>query len=408
MAGRPKNPDWIVEPFAPDVNYAAGALPWQGTATKVAWAGAPSVGFTPKMGVPSQAMNYLFNAYSTYDQKAKDYCTSLVNFVGQIQATNFLPAPTISGMVANSMFWNAASRKWHICGNSALVYTSDDRGATWSTETGIASVAGSPGETCRTGDADASGNLVIATGTRYIFNLTGSTWTKVDVVGTNVSPLQSFSLYDPVNSLWCFIFESFGPQPYTSANRTSWTSRISTLSGTTLTISAAINKTAGIIATAIVVGTTISVETSSNGGVTWTARGTYTTTISSANSSSLSYNSTTDTWLFVVGKNTATRSCEVWKSTDNCVTFTKVCTLAANYVYGPCGSGNMWVALSDSSTSKDVVVSLDAGATWQRAGLSLSGLSVGAYYGGNQTMLLSQDKMRPGLILDLLSLGSLT
>lgn len=77
---RPLAPSYVVPGWSTNTNYAAGADPWAGTATKVA-PPSTAIGFTPKTGAAAQWFNYELNQAFVTDGSAKTYLTTLKDAV---------------------------------------------------------------------------------------------------------------------------------------------------------------------------------------------------------------------------------------------------------------------------------------------------------------------------------------
>lgn len=251
---RPANPSYSVPVWAPDLNYPAGAQSWSATPTKSPHAGAASVGYTPKTGVPAQCINKNLNDAYTTDQSAKDAQTQWVNYLGQIQALNW-PHQSTPGVSAHwGVFYVEATRRWFMTGDVEDVKssTTGHLGINWDATSLVAAVGAN--EDCRDGDGDASGNVVVATTTNFIFEMTASTgtWSKVDL-GVGLTS-HGGVVFDPVRSLWCWAGRNGGGGTHivkTSPDRTTWTTRtnpsgfvISNISGS---IRLAVNKSTGRI-----------------------------------------------------------------------------------------------------------------------------------------------------------------
>lgn len=88
MSGRPTYPTWTVPGFSTDANYPAGANPWNGQPTKVAYPGMTG-GFVPNQPNAAQYFNYLHNIGFVTDQATQAYLTALLDFVGQSQGLNW-------------------------------------------------------------------------------------------------------------------------------------------------------------------------------------------------------------------------------------------------------------------------------------------------------------------------------
>lgn len=397
---RPANPSWTVEQWAPDTNYPAGAMPWSGTPTKVAWAGAPSAGISPKMGFPAQAFNYVINKLAAQDTAAKTFCQALLDYVGQIPALNFATRSTGIGALTGAAF-DPQYRVWYAVGATQNVRSSIDQGLTWSAASDIAAVAG--GEDCYGLDVDPSGNVVVAAGIGQIFEKTANTgaWTKrAHNLGLS-SPGPVVVAYDPIRARWCVVALgtlTAGPcASSTSTNRTSWSA-----SGTPPTMAPAqhlamtANKTTGriVLVAHHVANATIFVRTSDDGGVTWTARASLTTLTANISRVALVRDpSVAGRWLCIVARSTGAYQSEVWASTDDGATFARICSLGASALYNcaPFGSMLVGVTYSPALAQAELVYSLDGGATWYPTGQGATGNVRGVFACDGGVALVTTD-----------------
>lgn len=138
------------------------------------------------------------------------------------------------------------------------------------------------------------------------------------------------------------------------------------------------------------------VATSDDGGQTWTKR----------ENPSLGYNFelgfrpetvhltyvTGTTWLLSASKTTGGNASEVWRSTDDAVTWTKVATLTASALGRIATLGSILVATAilttTASTFGDAVYSLDGGVTW-RPSQHLKGTAIGAVGGDGGVLIVT-------------------
>lgn len=174
--GRPEN----LVPWSDDANYAAGADPWSGTATKVEYADNE---FTPGDNVPAQAMNHELNRKDTKTQEVLD-------FVGALPAAtwpfkNEDPTYFTTADIYKPC-WDAFRGAWLLpatfddTGDKLNAFISCDDGRTWerignlgldpATQFGLA-----------VGVRPTDGQMV-ACGVDYAYYGDGSTWTAATTV----------------------------------------------------------------------------------------------------------------------------------------------------------------------------------------------------------------------------------
>lgn len=413
MSGRPADPSYAVEDFAPDANYPAGPDTWNGNPTKVAPPGLASVGFTPGQGNAAQYHNYLHHTRATESAAAKTAISDVLTFVGQAQALNFpvrLTGP--GGASQNGALFASATGRWYVLCQSENVWSSVDLGVTWSQESGVASAGA--GENTFNGDADASGNVVIATSTRYVFALDASTatWTRVDVYGGAWSSIAHVA-YSPTASAWVWIGETAGVLAVNvSADRATWNPG-GVPGGTSWSASAldmAANKTSGRVVVAGSFGAgAVRVAYSDNGGLAWTTLASdLATTITSPTVLHLTHNADESAWYLVIGETSGTPSCEVWRSTDDGASWTKVATLANWCLRRIAGFGALLVSVATGASRNEVVYSIDAGATWKKIGLWPAGTPCGVFDGGGRPMLLTSAYAYMGVAMGEPNIGNLT
>jgi hypothetical protein len=402
---RPANPSYTTRAFAPDANYpSTPGKVWSLQPTKVEPPGAGTVGFTPETGDAAEHRNKLFYDAFVQDVNAKTKLDELYTYLGQLQALNF-PIASVDlsnggSDILRGAFYNAPLSVWFVQGDAGIVRASDNQGYTWSATSIIAAVSDET-ERCFNGACDASGNTVVTTDSRYIFEMTASTtvWTKVDAAGTAMSSAISQVVFDPIRSLFCYVSgdSSNVTKIFTSSNRTSWTSRTvptsfnAALAHWRLEVKPSSGR---IVMTAYRSSDSkLLIATSDDGGVTWTERTFLTTTIvPTLGGVSLTYNSTRNEWLYIIGEQSGTPSCEVWKSSDDGVTWTKILTLTNACLCKPAPVGTMWVG---GNRSNGVAYSLDGGVSWYTTARALA-LNE-AYYGGGTVMLQTNSTMWPSL-----------
>lgn len=134
---RPAAPAYVIPTFGATVNYPAGADPWAGTATKVA----PGTAyFVPNSPSAAQYFNYTYRQAFDTDQSAKDYSTTLLNWLGQSQGFTFTTLyvdPAGATKVSRKPIYNSKFNFWVTSsidsGGAKKVYKSYDGGTTWPT-----------------------------------------------------------------------------------------------------------------------------------------------------------------------------------------------------------------------------------------------------------------------------------
>ncbi len=396
---RPIDPSWVVSPWAPDVNYAAGALPWEGLATKVAWAGASSVGFTPKLNVPAQAVNYALNAAFSHHADSKAYSAALLAFVGQMTALNFWGPLAVAPAGNVFALFNPVTNKWYAGGSSDTdgLYTNMTGGLTsWSVDTALFTALDPDHESFYSGDVDTDGNMILGTSSRWglDYDAGTDTWSKVDIKGSNGTDIADIS-YDPVADVWAWIADG---NVMTSPDRAVWTQRAP---GFTTAYTGpwriACNKVDGKTVAIGADAADVKISTSSNGGVTWTLRTDISTTISPTRMG-LSYSEAHEKWIFIVGEVSGTPTCEVWESSNDGATWTQSVSLNAACIIHPVAYGSMWVALAQDVTKSQVVYSFDA-VDWFPAGHVIAGDPIGIYQGGGRVLALTSSVAYRGIAM---------
>jgi len=318
--------------------------------------------------------------------------------INRLQAVNFPIHPDQSSIgEMKAAVYDPKYRKWHVCGATGNVRTSQNHGLMWS---GISEVAGvASGEDCVAIDVDPNGNAVVATDAAYVFEKTASTdvWTRPAV--SLVSPSNAQVVHDPVHSKWVLFAMSAGsPAILTSTNRTSWSAGTAPSSfGTTTRHNMRCNKTSGriVLIAQATGGTTIKIRTSDDAGTTWTTRSDVSCGIGPVDNVALVRDTNAaNRWLLIVNRTTGAWNSEVWESTDDGATFTRICQFFTNAMYrcAPCGDSTLvGITLSPSINRNEVIYSLDGGVTWAPSGVCLAGSVRGVFAGDGVAVVTSSD-----------------
>lgn len=397
MSGRPANPSYTVRTWATDANYAAGAQPWSSQPIKVE-PPSPAGGFVPGQGAGAPYVNRLFNDAFTQDANAKTYQSTLLEYVGQMQALNWplRVGLTVASSTTKSALYNKTSRTWWTFGTNHGRANSTDAGHSWGT------ASSSPSDGYISGDANGV-VMVIGKASRYAHRWDGATWSDVDVYGaafTNAARV----VYDPVNAKFVWVAVSGGGGSglaYTS-NSTDGTggtwSAPSSITGTWLSnadarFGLAVDKTAGRVVFAGIESGNFRFAYSSNGGSSWTVGAGVATAIPSPTEMHLSWNEEEGAFYFVIGETSGTHSCEVWRSADGS-SWTKQATLTGWSLKEIAGLGALLVAVAAGG---DVMYSIDQGVTWRIAHIAVSGTPVGVYVGGGRPVIVTSSHVYVGL-----------
>ncbi|WP_146654006.1 sialidase family protein [Labilithrix luteola] len=283
--------------------------------------------------------------------------------------------------------WDPQQRWWAIWGIDGIRTTSDD-GATWSTWS-------TPPFATITDGAFGGGNSVFATQGNRIHRNYGTT--TVDVLGT-ASTEYSCVAY----AKGFFIWLGDGGAIYRSPDGTagSWV-RVATLSGGTFaqrTRTLSVSPVTGtVIAAAFdqVTGRTLMLR-SENGGLTWSTLATASVFPRSdvATMRCLDKGNGSTVWMLSSARNAApsTVQSSVFVSRDDGVTWSLAWQSTTSAIVGQAATNNgiysSWVAI-DANTNR-VIYSLDDGATWRYAGVSLSIASgIISVAGGHPNVVIS-------------------
>lgn len=353
----------------------------------------------------ASSVNVAYEALADRTAWLKEWLDPLRANFDSMMALNY-QAPGITGapiFQLNTAFFVPAYECWVACGTTANVCASRVGGWSFVSET----LTGAAGENCFGGDCDVNGNCVVSTDGRYIFQgvPAGGAWTKVDVRGNPVVGQIAVVTHDPTIGVWSYVQDGLC---YTSTNRTAWTVRTPPAGwpnpATPGLVRAAVRKTNGVTCAMLVDGTTLRPGRSINGGVNWTAGATLTTTITSATEANLycvpdpAKGGPSTTWIYVVGKTTGSGSCEVWRSSDDGLTWVKIATFANACVLGFAAVGLDNVLVGAARPQNRLIVSFDLGATWRLAGFAMNTIVRGAYGpGSGGTLLLSSSTVYPPL-----------
>lgn len=418
MSGRPADPSYTVDAFAPDTNYPAGSESWNSNPTKVAPPGAASVGLTPDQPLPAQYLNYLHYRRYVEGENAKTKLSELYTYLARSPRLNWDRRQI--GANYNAAAYAEGTRQWITVADNEEVRESGDWGHNWSASSVVA--AAGAGENCKSIAVDPSGNVVVGTSNGYVFtkNATTGAWAKVaTIAGSSVQIVA----YDAASGLWVTLCDGGASAVIkTSPDRATWTSRTPPTEWSDWTTYPAMGNL--VIASNgagrhVVVGQgynalgpvgagLLRVMTSDDGGATWTDRGTLATTIVSPTVGHLSYNATTGHWLYSVGEVSGTPTGEVWRSSDG-VTWTKIKTFANAALRGFAPDGVSWLGLARSGSSElALVASDDDGVSWKFLGVSLAGSNAkGVYAGGGGFLALSDTNVYFNVRAEDPSLGSL-
>jgi hypothetical protein len=384
---RPQNPDWTVLPFAPDANYPVGALPWSGGPTKVVWAGAASVGFEPKNGVPAQCINDLFNKTFDLHTKVKDTLTELIGYTCQDALNVVADSGAEFSTTARAAYFDPLSKSWYVCGTSGLAKASSDMGRTWrdvllgetKSLNGIA--------------VNNDGVVVYCSSGRYVqvakdMAQTNPLTGEYDCFGVLPGNVASAIVFATTPALFCCVSDSAASPTLrirTSPDGNTWTAQANPAGWVNGDPRLFIKPNGRIIMVALSYSdhVTVAVSYSDDGGVTWSAATTYSlplvTGVSQYDAIYLGYDASKDRFLLVGSVNATTDGVQAKSvhcaSTDDGATWTQVGTgLVNSGIKKPACIGGLWVATlheelaSVHDIRSSLVYSLDDGATWQRDG----------------------------------------
>lgn len=352
----------------------------------------PSDFTIPDDSTPPTAAEFNVSLRALGDRTANiksNLAAEVASFVGQIQSLNF-PIHPVQGSLGSlrSAAYDRVYRKWYVVGPTENVRASQDGGHNWSAASEIAAVGSN--EDCYGIDFDNAGNAVVSTESRYIFELTASTgvWTRPDLASYLTPGTTQMIAYDPVHSKWCVI-GSNGAATITSTNRTTWSNGVPPANFSSVqNLDMKCNKTTGrlVLVAQVVSSTTIKVRTSDDGGATWATRPDIAIGIGPVDTVALVRDTNlAGRWLLVVNRITGAWNTEVWASTDDGATWSRLCQNAFHALYrcAPCG-GSMLVGVSYNPTidRNEVVRSDDGGAKWYPTGQKVAGAAVRGAFAG--------------------------
>lgn len=287
------------------------------------------------------------------------------------------------GAATDNAAWSTKAGIWWAVGggNADRVNQSTDWGKTWTNiNPGLGSLQN------YSVDFDGSANAVVANdASRTVYNFTKSpsAWTSDTnvLIGTVNKPLVRF---DPVNSIWCVFYNDTtavtgGERAATSTDRIAWTDRSAALPAGLMTAGTYVSHMGAgggfFVVAAKISGTTITGARSS--GATpgtwngWTITAAVITTLTDC--SNPVYSADDAAWLIALYGTTAGNGVtEIWQSTDNGLTWTRVSTIqtTAWKFIQLANIGHMFAALTIDG---QVAYSTDIGVTWFLAGMQVVG-----------------------------------
>lgn len=314
--------------------------------------------------------------------------------------------------------YDAANALWYLVGNVENIRRSLTNGWSWST-----SLGDTPGadENCKALAISPSGAVVVATDTRYVFESAGGvsgSFTKVDVGGTALAAQACGIVYDPVNLLWAWVGvddDSFCTAK-TSPDRTTWTARTSSanMNWNPFLVRMAVNPATGRIvlvqySPSAPQGERAFVTTSDDGGITWVDGFEMETLIATPTEASLSFNPADESFLYTIGETSGTPSSEVWRSTDDGETWTKLTTLTTMCLMHPAPYGKGWVDNARGGRASSEIIYSDNGTTWKYVGhITNTTTARGCYAGGGQIIAVDGLIVWPSVRAGRPELGTVT
>ena len=365
---RPKNPDWTVGSFATETSYAAGPHIWSSNPIKVQHP-ARSGGFVPGQGAAAPNVNYELNRLYVNDQHAKDTLAATVGFVGQMPALNWRRTTASIATTSSRPFYSAAFGAWIVPGTAAVHY-SPDGGLTLDNF----GVPNTSGEVLTCGDADASGNMVVSSQSRYVFRRTSGAWSRVDVAGASGGVYELTQVvHDPIRDHWIWFVANVNQFAIKTSNDggATWTNAevwpggnwaSSDLYRARLAVKKSTGRVVAIAQTFDGAVEAFAVATSDDGGATWTARANIEDAAAGESTrSDLTYDAGADAWYFAFGK---PGSGKLYRSVDDGVSWMPVTSLTTRCLTSIACYGAMLVGLAETGEISTVAYSLDGGATW--------------------------------------------
>jgi hypothetical protein len=148
----------------------------------------------------------------------------------------------------------------------------------------------------------------------------------------------------------------------------------------------AVNTTTGrvvLVANASGIG---KIRTSDDAGTSWTSRADITFGIGPIDNLAIVRDSSVaNRWILVANRTSGASNTEVWESTDDAQTFTRIHQNVVHALYRPASLGRLFVGvtLNPTASRNEVVFSLDGGASWTPAGVCVAGVvtSSDIYFG---------------------------
>lgn len=383
---RPLAPKWFVAPFAPDANYPPGAtFSYEGTATKASLSDAGTIGFTPG-AVTAQKVNFYFNHLADRKIKERDLLTDIVAWVDRAPALSFIRLANDPSTVGATWEIFSNGRDLWTCGFTNLhsnVAVSHDRGLTWTridqTSGGIGVFNGAvdplTNNVCIACIDSGGGDLVVI---NYLGNNTPVLKTLFSSGVEPQGPAQV--VWDPINGKFVYLCVDSVSKCFTSPTGAAWTdAAVPHAWGNVTGFQMGINPSSGRIVAVrgnAIPNHTCSIATTDDAGQTWVIRDSVIdTVVGSSSVHQLSYLADTNTWLLVVG-GTTVKTSELWKSTDDGTTWSKVRSFSSCLLAQVAAVDSLWVAGARFLTTTEVVYSADAGVTWYRSGIVIGAADI--------------------------------
>lgn len=392
---RPVNPVAAPAIFASDANYPAGTDPWSGQPLKVAVPN-KATGFVPNQGAGAPHLNEVLNGITVNLEASRVQAQAQLDYLGNVPSLNFIPrVPLTYNTTMTASGWDNFYDRFYTSqtdGTSipVLIHV-DDHGQGQNSLKNVTLPLAASTDVVTDINTDTTGNAMVVTTSRYAWEVTGAVSSaaasRVDIIGAVVTQVSCQCVWIPSAAQWLFISLRNGAVQNSyhksSFNRTAWVNTAN-VTGAALDANngnnsancfsmAVKNSTGRVVMVNRFNTTTLKVCTTDDLLATAVvARADITTAITSPTYVKLTYVTDQDAFYLVVAK---TGTCEVWRSTDSGVTFTKMCTLASNSLRRIDGTGPLLLAQQGDASggSFDLVASLDNGATWQTIGYRTSG-----------------------------------